>query len=146
MGNKKKTKKLVVFLNMGKRFKGLVRRALDFEIPLNEDDNQEKDDESVKAKENKNLGSCQDSDEDYSIEQYPPADDRYKQLEDRLNVMEIQKVSGPDFEELDLILGVVIPHKFKVPTFAKYDGVSCPKLHLRSYVQKIQPHTAEITL
>ena len=50
---------------------------------------------------------------------------------------------GLNFEELGLILGVVIPHKFKVPTFAKYDGVSCPKLHLRSYVRKIQPHIAD---
>ena len=50
---------------------------------------------------------------------------------------------GLDFGELGLIPGVVIPHKFKVPIFSKYDGVSCPKLHLRSYVQKIQPHTAD---
>ena len=33
--------------------------------------------------------------------------------------------------------------KFKAPTFVKYDDVSCPKLHLRSYVRKIQPHTAD---
>ena len=50
---------------------------------------------------------------------------------------------GLDFEELGLILGVVIPHKFKTPTFAKYDSVSCPKLHLRSYVRKIQSHTID---
>ena len=58
---------------------------------------------------------------DYSEEQYPPTDDKYKQLEDRLNAMEIQKVPGLDFEELGLVSGVVIPQKFKVPTFAKYD-------------------------
>src|SRR3954464_4984726 len=57
--------------------------------------------------------------------------------------MEIQKVPGLDFEELGLISEVVIPPKFKIPTFAKYDGVSCPKLHLKSYVRKIQPHTAD---
>ena len=128
---------------MGRRFKGPVRRDLDFEVPLNEDDNQEERDKSVKDEENNNLGSGQDSDEDYFVEQYPPADDRYKQLEDRLNSMEIQKVPGMDFEELGLISRVVIPHKFKVTTFAKYDGVSCPKLHLWSYVRKIQPHTAD---
>src|ERR1043165_6893363 len=38
---------------------------------------------------------------------------------------------------------MVIPRKFKVPTFSKYDGISCTKLHLKSYVQKIQPHTAD---
>ena len=68
--NKKKTKNPTVFLNIGRRFKGRVRRVLDFEVPLNEDDNQEKDDESVKAEENNNLSSGQDSDEDYSAEKY----------------------------------------------------------------------------
>ena len=44
--------------------------------------------------------------------------------------MEIQKVPGMDLEELGLVFVVVIPQKFKVPVFAKYDGVSCPKMHL----------------
>ena len=48
-----------------------------------------------------------------------------------------------DFEDTGMVPGVVIPHKFEVPIFAKYDGVSCPKMHLRSYVRKIQPHTAD---
>ena len=70
----------------------------------------------------------------------------YKQLEDRLSAMEIQKVPGLDFEDLGLSSGVVIPHKFKAPAFAKYDGASCPKLHLRSYARKIQPYTADKNL
>src|ERR1044072_6682606 len=57
--------------------------------------------------------------------------------------MENLKMSGLNFDDLSLVLGVVIPRKFKVPTFAKYDDISCPKLHLKSYVQKIQPHTAD---
>ena len=48
---------------------------------------------------------------------------------------------GLDFGELGLVPGVFIPHKFKIMVLAKYDGVSCPKLHLRSYVHKIQLHT-----
>ena len=60
--------------------------------------------------------------------------------------MEIKRVPGLDFEELGLVSGLVIPQKFKVPAFAKYDGVSCPKLHLRSYVRKIQPHTTDRNL
>ena len=56
--------------------------------------------------------------------------------------MEIQKVSGLNFEELGLVSGIVIPPKFKAPVFSKYDEVSCPKMHLRSYLRKIQPHTA----
>ena len=57
--------------------------------------------------------------------------------------MEIQRVPGLNFEKLRLVFGVVILQKFKVSVFAKYDGVSCPKMHLRYYVRKIQPHTAD---
>ena len=57
--------------------------------------------------------------------------------------MELQRVPDLDFEELGLVAGIVIPPKFKVPTFAKYDGLSCPKMHLRSYVRKIQPHSSD---
>ena len=60
--------------------------------------------------------------------------------------MEIQKVPGLEFEDLGLSSGVVIPHKFKAPAFAKYDGASCPKLHLRSYIRRIQPYTADKNL
>ena len=66
-----------------------------------------------------------------------------KQLEDRLSAMEIKKVPILDFGDLGLASGVVIPHKFKAPVFAKYDGASCPKLHLRLYVRKIQPYAAD---
>ena len=41
---------------------------------------------------------------------------------------------------------MVIPHKFKALVFAKYDGVSYPKLHLYSYIRKIQPYTADRNL
>src|SRR3954469_18343369 len=66
-------------------------------------------------------------------------DDKYQQLEERMKAMEIQKIPGLDFDDLGLISDILIPPKFKVPVFAKYDGVSCPKLHLRSYVRKILP-------
>ena len=61
--------------------------------PKNEGDNQEE----KPTKENNNPGSEEDE-ADYSEEQYPPADDKYKQLEDRLNAMEIQRIPGLDFE------------------------------------------------
>ena len=57
--------------------------------------------------------------------------------------MEIQKVPGMDFEELGLVSGVVISQKFKVPVFDKYDALSCPKMHIWSYVRKIRPQTAD---
>ena len=70
-----------------------------------------------------------------------PFCETHKMLEECLKAMEIQKVPGLNFEELVLVSGVVIPPKLKTPNFSKYDGVSCSKLHLRSYAWKIQPHT-----
>ena len=81
--------------------------------------------------------SKEEEDDDYSEEKYPPADDKYKHLEQCLSTMEIQKVPRMEFEELGLVFGIVIPPKFKAPVFYKYEGVSCPKMHLQSYVRKI---------
>ena len=72
---------------MGRIFRGPAKRALEFATPSNEEDNQEEDNKSVKEEE----------EADYSEEQYPPANDKYKQLEDCLNAMEIQRVLGLDF-------------------------------------------------
>ena len=124
---KKNTKKQDVILNMGIRFKGRARLAQANDVSSEEEDNQDEDVRSTGVGGGNNQIS---KDEDYSNEQYPPANDKYKQLEDRFKTMEIQKVHGLDFGDL----GVVIPHKFKDPVFAKYDRISCPKLHLRSYV------------
>src|SRR3954464_12998735 len=93
-----------------------------------------------------NQGSAKPSlssnEEDYHSED-EQGDDKYQQLEERMKAMEIQKIPGLDFKDLGLVSDIFIPPKFKVPIFAKYDGVSCPKLHLRSYVRKIQPHTTD---
>ena len=64
---KKKTKKPIIILNMGRRFKGPIRTTLYFEAPPNEDDNQEEDVKSVKAEENNNQGS-DEGEADYSDE------------------------------------------------------------------------------
>ena len=109
---------------MGKRFHGQTRRTLDFATTSGEGEGKGK--ETVVPSESEE----EEEEEDYSEEQYPPTDDKYKHLEERLSAMEIQKVSGLDFEELCLVSGIVIPPKFKAPVFAKYDGVSCPKIHL----------------
>src|SRR3954462_14662163 len=139
----KKTKKPKGVINLGRRFKGRSKKAEDAEIPKNEED-EERDDISIKNNQGSHVGSDGEEEEE---EEYPEDEDesdkRYRQLEERLRSVEIQKVPGLDFEELGLVPGVVIPPKFKTPAFAKYDGVSCPKLHLRSYVRKIQPHTAD---
>ena len=90
ISKKKKTWKPIDIVNTRRRFKGTAKPIQTANITSDEDDNQEKDDRSVRAEGGSNLYSCKISeDEDYSDEQYPPADDKYKQLEDRLKAMEI---------------------------------------------------------
>ena len=119
---KKKKKKRVVLLNMGHRFGNKLRQEADLSHSSGgggENQEERKGPSPVVS----------DNDTDFDEDQYPPAEDRYKQLEDRLSAMEIQKILGMDFGDLGLASGVVIPYKFKAPVFSKYDGVSCPKLH-----------------
>src|SRR3954463_6523102 len=140
----KKTKKPKGVINMGRRFKGRPKRAEEAEIPKDEEEEGERDDISVKNNQGSHVGSEEEEEEEdeYPQDEYYD-DEKYRILEERLRSVEIQKVPGLDFEELGLVPGIVIPPKFKTPAFAKYDGASCPKLHLRSYVRKIQPHTAD---
>src|SRR3954463_6213308 len=141
----KKTKKPKGVINMGRRFKGRPKRAEEAGIPKDEEEEGERDDLSVKNNQGSHVGSDDQEEEEEEEDEYPQdeyyVDEKYRQLEERLRSVEIQKVPGLDFEEIGLVPGVIIPPKFKTPAFAKYDGVSCPKMHLRSYVRKIQPHT-----
>ena len=138
---KKKAKKIAGVLNLGRRFKGPLKQPVDLTSSSKEGENQEKE-----TREKDPSPEVSDNDTYYNDEQYPPTKDRYKQLEDQLSAMEIQRIPGLDFEEMGLVYGVVIPQKFKALVFVMYDGVSCPKLHLRSYVRKIQPHTVDRNL
>ena len=45
---------------------------------------------------------------------------------------------GP--RELCLVSDVVIPPKFKIPTFKKYDRMKCPENHLAMYCNKMANH------
>ena len=59
---------------------------------------------------------------------------KYELLEERIRAMEGINIPGSlDAIELSLVLGLVIPHKFKTPTFDKYDGTKCPRTYLLIY-------------
>ena len=136
--DKEKNKKRPGVVIMGRRFESNARKVLEFPSTSGEGAGKGK---GVAGPSESEVE--EEEDEDYSEQQYPPADDKYKNLEDRLAAMELQRVPGLDSEELGLVAGIVIPPKFKVPTFAKYDSLSYPKMHLRSYVRKIQPHSSD---
>ena len=46
-----------------------------------------------------------------------------------------------DAVELSLEPGLVIPYKFKTPTFDKYDGTKCPTTHFTMYFRKMSTYT-----
>lgn len=120
---------------MGWRFKRAVHQPeSDEEGVVSENENQSENEHDNEKGE----------DDDYTSQQYPPPEDeKLKMLEERLAAMEVKKTPGRNFEDLGLVPGMVIPYKFKTPVFTKYDDVSCAEMHLRSYVQKIQPYTAD---
>ena len=77
---KKKPKEANGVLNMGRRFQGQTRRTLNFATTSGEGEGKGK--ETV-------VPSESEEEEDYSEEQYPPTDDKYRHLEERLSAMEI---------------------------------------------------------
>ena len=46
-----------------------------------------------------------------------------------------------DANKMSPVLDLVLPPKFKVPTFDKYDGTKCPSAHLYMYCWKMTGHT-----
>ena len=52
-------------------------------------------------------------------------------IEERLKAIEgNSSIKGTDAIELSLVPYMVIPHKFKMPDFVKYNGLTCPKAHM----------------
>src|SRR3954464_81311 len=136
---KKKPKGSVGLSHLARKVKIPVRRSKKAPIPEIVGEGDRGDNHSNQGSAKHSLSS---NEEDYHSED-EQGDSKYQQLEERMKAMEIQKISSLDFKDLRLVSDIIIPPKFKVPIFVKYDGISCPKLHLRSYVRKILPHTAD---
>ena len=49
-------------------------------------------------------------------------------------------IGSVDPKELSLVLDLVIPPKFKVPTFKNYDETKCHENHLATYCNKMVGH------
>ena len=69
-------------------------------------------------------------------------------LQQRCNLLDkrLKEIEGTDDlgsvdpRELSLVPDVVIPPKFKMPKFKKYDGTKCPENHLATYCNKMAGH------
>jgi len=74
-------------------------------------------------------------------------DDRMGNLEEKFDAVqrELKNIRGKDIfsqslNDLCLVPNVVIPHKFKTPSFEKYRGDTCPQIHLIMYARKMQTY------
>ena len=66
---------------------------------------------------------------------------RYSLLDKKLKEIEgVNNLESMDPRELCLVLDLVIPPKFKMPKFEKYDGTKCPENHLATYCNKMAGH------
>ena len=64
-------------------------------------------------------------------------------IEERLKAMEGSDVYGMvDVYKMSLVPDLVLPSKFNVPTFDKYDGTKCPSAHLYMYCKKMTGYTS----
>lgn len=65
----------------------------------------------------------------------------FKNLEEQLWTVEGSDSYNLNTINLWLVVDVMVPPKFKVLNFEKYNGVKCPKNHLIMYCRKMSPHT-----
>ena len=79
------------------------------------------------------------------IDHDPPVEDSEKKINERMNKMEemirrARKMEEPmDYDSLSLFPNARLPPKFKMPTLDKFDGIGCPKSHLKMYMRAVQP-------
>ena len=68
---------------------------------------------------------------------------KFELIEKRLKAMKGSDVYEiVDARTMSLVLDLVLPPKFKVPTFDKYDGTKCPSAHLYMYCRKMTGYTS----
>ncbi|XP_040930623.1 uncharacterized protein [Gossypium hirsutum] len=65
-------------------------------------------------------------------------EDRCRWLEEKFKVLEsADGHHGVDAKELSLVPNLVLPHKFKMPEFEKYNGTTCPEAHIKMFCRRM---------
>ncbi|XP_050897288.1 uncharacterized protein LOC127104124 [Lathyrus oleraceus] len=68
---------------------------------------------------------------------------KLKMMDERVRAIEGPNTFGLEAADMCLVLWIKIPDKFKVPTFEKYQGNTCPKTHVRSYCRKMAAYSGD---
>ncbi|CAL1370875.1 unnamed protein product [Linum trigynum] len=70
--------------------------------------------------------------------------EKWEYLDERVRAIEgVESYGSTDATQLCLVPDVIIPHKFKMPEFEKYDGTTCPRNHLITYCNKMATHVRD---
>ncbi|XP_017636780.1 uncharacterized protein LOC108478831 [Gossypium arboreum] len=65
-------------------------------------------------------------------------EERCRWLEEKFKAMEsADHHQGIDAKDLSLVLDLVLPPKFKMPEFEKYNGTSCPEAHITMFCRRM---------
>jgi len=65
---------------------------------------------------------------------------KFDRIQLELKALRGKELFGKNAYDLCLVPNVVIPPKFKVPNFEKYNGNTCPEIHLVMYVRKMSAY------
>ncbi|KAE8701687.1 RNA-directed DNA polymerase (Reverse transcriptase), Ribonuclease H [Hibiscus syriacus] len=67
-----------------------------------------------------------------------------RSLEERIKSVEItESFYGFDASELSLVPDLILPIKFKVPEFERYDGTTCPSSHITMFCRRMAGHVKD---
>jgi len=69
--------------------------------------------------------------------------EKYDEMQREMRALRGKEIFGKTAYDLCLVPNIQIPHKFKVPDFAKYKGNSCPEEHLTMYVGRMSAYAKD---
>lgn len=65
-------------------------------------------------------------------------EEKWKWIEEKFRAIEsIDGYRGIDAKDLSLVPDLVLPYKFKMPEFEKYNGTSCPEAHITMFCRRM---------
>ncbi|XP_040971391.1 uncharacterized protein [Gossypium hirsutum] len=76
--------------------------------------------------------------EDLKAEAARQLDERCRWLEEKFKALEgTGNNHGVDAKDLSLVPNLLLPHKFKMPEFEKYNGTTCPEAHITMFCRRM---------
>ncbi|XP_016730993.1 uncharacterized protein [Gossypium hirsutum] len=76
--------------------------------------------------------------EDLKAEAVRQLDEHCRWLEEKFKALEgTGNNHGVDAKDLSLVANLVLPHKFKIPEFEKYNGTTCPEAHITMFCRRM---------